>query len=221
MSPKAAYIFFSLILVFDSAYAWQEGKTEVFPLDCPSLIKNGADHLHLEITAESGSYGVPYLVGSKDSKNIWKVRFPANEVNLAKFGYSCKNNTITVSHADPGPNSYHYQEFIWDGSFIERRVKFEKDSDNWSVYKETSPSQSDRFRFWAKEGQTVKVEMSNIYAPSIFKAFKAGSPKPLHVNEFGKEKIVWNYTLKTTGDYVIVIDGTADDSRYYVRLWIN
>lgn len=221
MSLKAAYVIFTLILVFDSAYAWQEGKTETFPLDCQSLVKNGADHLHLEITAESGSYGVPYLVGSKGKKNIWKMRFPADEVNLAKFGYSCKDNTITVSHADPGPNRYHYQEFTWDGRFIERRVKFKKRSDNWDVYKETSPGQSDRFRFWAKEGQSIKVEMSNTYAPSIFKIFKAGSKEPLQVDEFGKEKIVWNDVLKESGDYVIVIDGTADDSRYYVRLWIN
>jgi len=214
-------VILSLLITFDSAYGWEEGKTEIFTLDCKSLIMNGADHLHLEVTAESGSYGVPYLVGSKGGSEIWRKRSPANEVNLAKFGYSCEGNTITVSDADPRVYTYRYQILIWNGKFIEKRVKFSKGSDHWGVYKETSPGQSDRFRLWAKKGQTIKVEMSNRRATSVFKIYEPGSKIPLQNNTFGKEKSTWSTVLNKTGDYVIVIDGTADNTHYYVKLWIN
>jgi hypothetical protein len=221
MSQKSFFIILAFLFTFDSAYCWEKGKTEIFPLDCKSLIMNGADHLHLEITAESGSYGVPYLVGSKDGKQIWKKRSPANEVNLAKFAYTCKGNTITVSDAYPGVYAYQDQTLVWNGKFIEKRVKFSKGSDHWSVAKKTSVGQSDRFRLWANKGQTIKVEMSSVQATSIFQIYEPGSKVPMQNNIFGREMPIWSTVLNKTGDYVIEIDGTADNTLYDVKLWIN
>ena len=221
MLRKIFYLTLAIVFTFDSAYGWQENKTEIFPLACEKLIKNGAERLFLEVTAKSGSYGVPYLVGSKDGKNIWRKRFPADEVNLAKFEYSCNDNKIIISHANPMVDTYKYQTFIWDGEFIEKRVADGKGSRGWSVYKKTSPNQSDRFRLWAKKGQKISVEMQNIYAPSVFKIYAPDSTIPVKEIIFAKKELIWNTTLNKTGDYIIVIEGTKDDSLYYVKLWIN
>jgi hypothetical protein len=59
------------------------------------------------------------------------------------------------------------------------------------------------------------VVASIAWPPSI------GSIKPLRTLTFGKEKTTWSGEVKKTGDFVVVIDGTAKDSRYYVQLWIN
>lgn len=65
-------------------------------MDCSGLKKNGADDIYLKLTAETGSYAVPYIVGKTGDTENWAHRFPEYRVNLAKFEYSCYQDTITL-----------------------------------------------------------------------------------------------------------------------------
>lgn len=112
-----------------SAYAWSEGKEEDWPLvECKGLPMRQAQKIVVRTKAESGSYGIPHLVGlGPDDVVFWKYPFPkVEEINLAKYYVACSGKTITIGFQHPGPSPYLIQKFRWDGvalKFLSRGVQ--------------------------------------------------------------------------------------------------
>jgi hypothetical protein len=220
--------FLFIILIFFSAhsFSWKEGKTEVFPLECNELLKNGADRLIMKITADSGSYGVPYLVGIKGEKEVWSKRFTASAVNLAKFDYSCKGNVITLWSAYPGPNNPTSQKITWNGKNLEKQIEFLKSSNSGDFYESLPEEVTDHYSFWAKKGQHIFLQVNNIYSPTTLSFYGRSSAEPIEKFEFYKDDKHWDYILPETGKYKISVTNIKgeqkyDTSMYYLKIKIQ
>ena len=221
MSRKCWIVMGALMLATPLASGWQSGATESYRLNCDGLITNEAEQVYLRVTAEAGSYGTPYLVGTKGDTEIWRHRFPAEEVNLAKFSYSCKRNIITLSSSGPGPTKPHSQTFVWNGAVVQGRIEFSKGTVSWEAYRKTSKGQEDHFLLWARQGQKIEVKMRNRYAPARFSIYSPRSSAALHDMQSGKQEVLLSDTLNETGDYRIVVKAPADDSYYYLQVRIE
>lgn len=210
-----------LFLTSSHSYAWQSGETKYFPLECASLINKNADKLSIKITAESGSYGTPYLIGTKDNREIWSSRFPAEKVNLAKFDYSCDADTITLWSADPGPNKSTAQLFRWQGKYVENIIKFKKGVNTTEIYKSIPENQEDRFVFWAKGEQKIHITLSCFTSPYTLLLFKPESKIEFINLGITKDKIELSYNLRATGEYKIIVKDFVKKTNYRMRIEIN
>ncbi|PUA29733.1 MAG: hypothetical protein B0W54_03960 [Cellvibrio sp. 79] len=72
---KAIFFIMFFLILSSSVFGWQEGATEYFPINCAGFPKVGAEKLSLKITAESDSYGTPFLIGIKNGAEIWELPF--------------------------------------------------------------------------------------------------------------------------------------------------
>lgn len=220
MSKARLFIVFFLVLS-SSVFGWQEGVAEYFPLKCAGFPKRGAEQLSLRITAESGSYGIPYLIGIKNNAEIWALPFPADEVNLAKFDFSCNASTITLSSTDPGPNVPNKQIFSFKNGLIYKHLQFRKGSNFGEVYKKLAKGAEDHYLLQVKAGQEMKVSIDNRYPAAIFSVFEPKSATAIEETEYKYNRHVWSGFLKRSGEYSIVVKGVSDELSYYLKVEVN
>ncbi len=120
----AILIMLSFIIVLLASWpsnAWEEGVDQDQLLDCEGLPLAGADKIVVRVRPAGGSFGLPKLVGLKDSKVLWTFDFPkAEEVNVAKLVVTCKGKRIRLLFSYPASRDWIIQDFSWNGKTIKR-----------------------------------------------------------------------------------------------------
>lgn len=210
----------SLLIFSCPAFGWEEGKTENFPLECAGLEKNGAEKLYVRVTAESGSDGMPYLIGTKSESEIWSIPFPAYEVDLAKFYFSCNAPIITLSSAYPGPGKYNHEIFSFKNGLIYKHLKFEKGENSTTIYRMLAKGSEDHFLLSAKSGQNIEVSINKENPTAIFSVFEPKSNIPIEETDYKYNKTEWSSVLKKSGEYAIAVKGVSGKS-YQLTVKIN
>lgn len=211
----------STLMLSCYAFGWQEGATENFPFECAGFPKNGAEKLSLRVTAESGSYGTPYLVGTKNNSEMWVLPFPSDQVNLAKFDFNCNASIITLSSVDPGPNKPHKQIFSFENGAIYKHLQFEKGTNFGEAYNKLANGAEDHYLLQVRSGQTMKVSIDNRFPVAIFSIFEPKSITAIEETEYKYNKSEWVGILNKSGEYSIVVKSLSGESSYYLKVEVN
>lgn len=121
---RLLFLIAAVLLSLRPALAWEIGIESDVPFDCKNAPMNGADTLVVRLKPENGSFGVPALVGTREGQELWRLPFPAEEVNAAKSYAVCRGKrgghgqVIDIASQDPGRTPWKVQRFRWNGAKI-------------------------------------------------------------------------------------------------------